>query len=1225
MNYRHQLFTAAAGGLQLGSGLRRIVCLTALLFIFAIGARAVDYDLWVGGVRVSTSNASDITGTNIKAYDSNVNGGKASVVYNNSTKTLTLWNVSIVRTGKDNHAIENKGVNGLKIVLRGSNFLRAEDSSPVRLDANTTITTTYNGTTWRTRIEGGSEDAVYAAKNSSGYSPSITITDASFEITSRSSCFDTSCGASLTIRNSYVWAHCSNNKSGDCYAVFDYNSLTIQNSTVILYGYGQQPAIKNLTTLNLGTDMFISTPSGGVFSSSSKTVLNSSGTPAQEVAFQMGLAVNSTNFPNANFRNFILSQSYGSDGYLTAKEIQNVTTLTVSGKSISSLTGIEHFTELTSLNCSNNSLTSLDLSNNTKLLTLHCFNNQLTTLDLSENKSLKNVYCYGNKINGTRASTLVNNLPSTSGATLYFFDNETSTGNSMTLAQVETAKKKEWSVKQRNSSGDWIDYPGSDAIAINSTNFPDGNFRNYLLAQNYGKDGYLTEEEIAKIKQLDVSGRSISDLTGIEYFTALISLLCYDNNINEANMTKLVRSLPTGTYMRDLWVYKDGSSAEKNFFNLEHLNRAKDRYWSAMFLDGDTPAKFTDYVIYANFPDENFRSYVSTNLDKNGDGWLLPSEIAAVTEIDVNNKGISDLTGIEYFVGLEYLLCHDNNLTTLDVSKNKVLQVIACWGNQIRGEGMKTLVNSLHSNFVDNDWPEVLRPRLIVIKANEAPVFNLITEAQVEIATEKGWAVKKMDFSVGEVDYYGEPMGISISETNFPDDNFRAYVSSEDIDRNRDGYLSDDEIVATTEINVSYLNISDLKGIEFFNGLKELNCSYNQLTSLDVSNNTALTRLYCYSNRIRGTDMTKLVNRLPDRKSASEEGTLWVYYDETPEGNMMTTKQVKIAREKNWNVVMWDDDYEDFIPYEGETLDGIEISEANFPDDNFREYVGSKTIDKDEDGYLSDDEIAAATIIYVESKSIASLKGIEYFTALTSLRCFFNQLTELDVSKNTALEYLYCHDNQLKSLDVSKNTALIELACGSNQLTELNVSKNTQLTGLACDGNQLKSLDVSKNTALKWLFCEGNELTSLDVSKNTTLAELWCFNNLIRGKGMTDLVNSLPDRRSASEEGQMYVYRDETPAGNLMTPKQVEVATSMNWSVYLWDGDNYEWVPYEGETVPGDANGNGEVNAQDIATVRDYILGLDPQPFSFESANLNGDGAVDIQDLTQLIEILLKP
>ena len=1142
MNHRHQLSTtAAADGLQLGSGLRRIVCLAALLVIFATGARAVDYDLWVGGVRVSSSNASGITGTYIKAYQSDVNGGKASVVYNNSTKTLTLWNVSIVRTGKDNHAIENKGVNGLKIVLRGSNFLRAEDSSPVRLDANTTITTTYNGSMGQTRIEGKSEDVVYAAKNSSGYSPSIIITDANLEMSSNSSCFDTSCGASLTIRNSYVWAACSSNKSGDCYAVFDYNSLTIQNSTVILYGYGQQPAIKNLTTLNLGTDMLISTPSGGVFSSSSKTVLNSSGTPAQLVAFEMGLAVNSTNFPNANFRNFILSQSYGSDGYLTAKEIQNVTTLNVSGKSISSLKGIEYFTELTSLNCSNNSLTSLDLSNNTKLLTLHCFNNQLTTLDLSENKSLKNVYCYGNKINGTRASTLVNNLPSTSGATLYFFDNETSTGNSMTLAQVETAKKKGWSVKQRNSSGDWIDYPGSDAIAINSTNFPDGNFRNFLLAQSYGKDGYLTEEEIAKIKQLDVSGRSISDLTGIEYFTALISLLCYNNNINEANMTKLVRSLPTGTYMRDLWVYKDGSSAEKNFFNLEHLNRAKDRNWGAMLFVGDTPAKFTDYVIYANFPDENFRSYVSTNFDKNGDGWLLPSEIAAVKSIDLSDKSIRSLKGIEYFTALTYLECNFKQLTELDVSKNTALAYMYCRYDQ------------LASLDVSNNTAL----KYLICEDNQLTTLDVSNNAAL--------------------------LHLSCSDNQ---------LTTLDVSKNT--------------------------------ALTELGCADNQLTTLDVSKNTELTKLYCYKNQIRGQGMTDLVNSLPDRRSASVEGQLYVYKDETPAGNLMTPKQVEVATSKNWSVFRHDADNYKWVAYEGEPADGIEISEENFPDENFREYVGSKTIDKDEDGYLSDDEIAAVKRIYVYDKSISSLKGIEYFTALKELNCQYNNLTTLDVSGCTALEELNCHGNQLTTLDVSNNTALTELHCDYNGLTELDVSNSTALTWLSCVNNQMTSLDVTNCTALTKLNCQENRLKSLDVSGCTALKELYCHSNLIRGKGMTDLVKSLPDRRSATEGGELQVNWDETPAGNLMTPGQVEIAKSKNWSANKYHFGVGMWVSYGGETVPGDATGDGEVDALDVDCLRDYVLGLDPQPFSFESANLNGDIAVDIQDLTQLIEILLK-
>lgn len=67
MNHKSQLFTAAAGGLQLGNGLCRIVCLAALLFVFATSARA--YDLWVGGVKVTTSNASD-KGWKVKKFDS---------------------------------------------------------------------------------------------------------------------------------------------------------------------------------------------------------------------------------------------------------------------------------------------------------------------------------------------------------------------------------------------------------------------------------------------------------------------------------------------------------------------------------------------------------------------------------------------------------------------------------------------------------------------------------------------------------------------------------------------------------------------------------------------------------------------------------------------------------------------------------------------------------------------------------------------------------------------------------------------------------------------------------------------------------------------------------------------------------------------------------------------------------------------------------------------------
>ena len=74
---------------------------------------------------------------------------------------------------------------------------------------------------------------------------------------------------------------------------------------------------------------------------------------------------------------------------------------------------------------------------------------------------------------------------------------------------------------------------------------------------------------------------------------------------------------------------------------------------------------------------------------------------------------------------------------------------------------------------------------------------------------------------------------------------------------------------------------------------------------------------------------------------------------------------------------------------------------------------------------------------------------------VTGLRCDHNELTALDVSKNSALEVLYCCDNKLTELDVSKNTALTKLRCIGNQLTALDVTKNTALTHLDCTENQL--------------------------------------------------------------------------------------------------------------------------------------------------------------------------
>ena len=176
---------------------------------------------------------------------------------------------------------------------------------------------------------------------------------------------------------------------------------------------------------------------------------------------------------------------------------------------------------------------------------------------------------------------------------------------------------------------------------------------------------------------------------------------------------------------------------------------------------------------------------------------------------------------------------------------------------------------------------------------------------------------------------------------------------------------------------------------------------------------------------------------------------------------------------------------------EGET--DVSINETNFPDANFRTVVKEYDTDKDEN--LSRAEIEAVKEIKCYNKDIRSLTGIEYFTALQTLKCYSNQLTSLDISGNTALKSLDCAKNQLAALDVSQNTALESLDCADNQLTTLDVSRNTALKSLDCAKNQLTTLDVSRNTALESLNCADNQVTSLDISQNTALEYLICASN----------------------------------------------------------------------------------------------------------------------------------
>lgn len=89
-----------------------------------------------------------------------------------------------------------------------------------------------------------------------------------------------------------------------------------------------------------------------------------------------------------------------------------------------------------------------------------------------------------------------------------------------------------------------------------------------------------------------------------------------------------------------------------------------------------------------NFPDPVFQQYVKDNIDKadttgQKDGKLSQAERDAVTEININKKNCTDLTGIAYFANLRKLYCNDNKLKELNLENNKHLKELKCSYNQL--------------------------------------------------------------------------------------------------------------------------------------------------------------------------------------------------------------------------------------------------------------------------------------------------------------------------------------------------------------------------------------------------------------------------------------------------------------------------------------------------------------------------------------------------------------
>ena len=261
-----------------------------------------------------------------------------------------------------------------------------------------------------------------------------------------------------------------------------------------------------------------------------------------------------------------------------------------------------------------------------------------------------------------------------------------------------------------------VEMGASSSIAIDETNFPDKYFRNWVLAQEYGQDGVLTEDEIAGVTNIKIVRKNISNFIGIEYFTALTrldvilcrqltsldvskntalrELICYSNsltsldvsknteltllNCHENQLTSLV--LPKNGALKELECYKnqiEGTAMdaliaslpetggklyaimpgdnEKNVVTMEQVAAAKEKGWKTYYYSDDDG--WVDYKIIPegniDFADPAVKALCVANWDTDGDGELSYYEAAAIKDL---GKVFNHNQEIESFNELRYFI-----------------------------------------------------------------------------------------------------------------------------------------------------------------------------------------------------------------------------------------------------------------------------------------------------------------------------------------------------------------------------------------------------------------------------------------------------------------------------------------------------------------------------------------------------------------------------------------
>ena len=218
----------------------------------------------------------------------------------------------------------------------------------------------------------------------------------------------------------------------------------------------------------------------------------------------------------------------------------------------------------------------------------------------------------------------------------------------------------------------------SAGVAIDDTNFPDANFRTVVENFDTNKDSSLSDTEIAAVEEIDCSRKGITNLKGIEYFTALRLLKCNRNQLTTLDVDK-------NTALEKLYCSNNKLTSLDVSKNIS-LTELECDYNQLTSLDVSKNTALTHLDCQNN-------KLISLDVSKNtalNKMWCRENQLTAL-DVSKNTalKGLwcgkNQLTALDVSknIALIALKCHKNQLTSLDVDKNTALETLYCYSNQL--------------------------------------------------------------------------------------------------------------------------------------------------------------------------------------------------------------------------------------------------------------------------------------------------------------------------------------------------------------------------------------------------------------------------------------------------------------------------------------------------------------------------------------------------------------